>query len=175
TLLASANCTAVALRTMDALEAISAKSLEGPIKKFILAGHSRCGLTAAYAAEIDPRVIGIISIGAPAMNFPEQIARDEEFIINAMLRPGDAKTENGRRLLRVFDPYTFRKKLVAPKLFITGTNDGVCMPPTLGCYYPGLPDPKWLLQLPNTAHETEPTHPKTGATVYAFARAIASR
>ena len=84
TLLASANFTAVALRTMDALESISAKSLEGPIKKFILAGHSRCGLTAAYAAEIDPRVIGIISIGAPAMNFPEQIARDEEFIINAM-------------------------------------------------------------------------------------------
>ncbi len=165
-----------AVRAMDVIEAVSAKQ-GTPIKKFILAGHSKCGYTSWWTAIFDPRVIGIAPIGAHVLNFAQQIEVGASYT-RALLQPGQDATEIGKQFLTMTDPYVLRAKLTMPKLNICGTNDEIFPPKTLGCFWEGLPGPKYLLNVDNAMHGTTPhgemNDPKAAATLYAFARAVAT-
>ena len=167
------------VRTMDAVEAITAKE-KTPIKRFVLMGHSKRGLTVWLCAAVDRRVAGIVPIGLELLNVPAQVAESPEQmgrVAAALPALGDQRflrSEVGRRLLAVFDPYVHRQRLTMPTLAIFGTNDPLFPTAAANRFWNDLPEPKSVLYLPNMDHG-EPGDAKGMRTVCLFARTVAAR
>ena len=71
------------------------------------------------------------------------------------------------------DPYNYRRNLAIPKLNVSGSNDPAYPTAGVNLFWDDMPDPKWLLYVPNRVHN-EPSDPRTAPASYAFARAVAS-
>jgi len=65
------------------------------------------------------------------------------------------KTEKGRRLLQLEDPYSYRNVLTLPKLIILGTNDRYWTLDALNLYWSDLPGKKYVLYVPNKGHKID--------------------
>jgi PhoPQ-activated pathogenicity-related protein len=61
-------------------------------------------------------------------------------------------TGEGRRLLSIVDPYSYRPSLTQPKLIINGTNDEYWVTDAANLYWDDLPGEKHLLYVPNNGH-----------------------
>jgi PhoPQ-activated pathogenicity-related protein len=81
-------------------------------------------------------------------------------------------TPAGRRLVKLEDPYNYRKRLTLPKLVILGTNDRYWTLDALNLYWDGLRGPKSILYVPNSGHGLEDRE-RVDATLAAFTRTIA--
>ena len=160
------------VRALDAVEALTTAELSVPIKRFIVLGHSKRGVTAWLAAAADPRVIGIVPMGADLLNLPAQFADWPRLRTMLLADPEQMQREAGRRIFTVMDPYNYRRKLAIPKLNISGSNDPAYPTAGVNLFWDDMPDPKWLRYLPNRGHN-EPADPRTAPASYAFARAVA--
>jgi PhoPQ-activated pathogenicity-related protein len=69
------------------------------------------------------------------------------------------------------DPYNYRRTLALPKLNVSGTNDPAYPTAGVNLFWDDMPDPKWLLYVPNRVHN-EPSDPRTAPATYAFVRAV---
>jgi PhoPQ-activated pathogenicity-related protein len=81
-------------------------------------------------------------------------------------------TKEGKRLLELEDPYSYRDRLTLPKLIINGTNDRYWTQDALNLYWDDLKGPKWVLYAPNSGHKLE-DRPRVLATLAAFVRVTA--
>src|SRR5262249_19997886 len=82
------------------------------------------------------------------------------------------QTPQGKRLLELEDPYSYRDILTLPKLLILGTNDRYWAQDALNLYWDGLKGPKWVLYTPNSGHGLEDRE-RVYATWAAFIHSIA--
>ena len=57
-----------------------------------------------------------------------------------------------RELAGMVDPYSYRDRLLQPKLILLATNDPYWPLDALNVYWNGLPEPKRVLYLPNQTH-----------------------
>jgi PhoPQ-activated pathogenicity-related protein len=160
-------------RAMDAIGALTAVERPVPVKRFVLLGHSKRGVTAWLSAAADPRVIGIVPMGADLLNLPAQFAGWPRLRGILLADPEQTQREAGRRILTVMDPYNYRRNLAIPKLNVSGSNDPAYPTAGVNLFWNDMPDPKWLLYVPNRGHN-EPSDPRTAPASYAFARAVAS-
>jgi PhoPQ-activated pathogenicity-related protein len=161
------------VRALDALESLSTAELSVPLKRFIVLGHSKRGVTAWLAAAADRRVVGIVPMGADLVNLPAQMAAWPRLGTILLAEPEQLKRESGRRIFTVMDPYNYRQNLALPKLNVSGTNDPAYPTAGVGLFWNNMPEPKWLLYVPNRGHN-EPSDHRTAPATYAFVRAVAT-
>jgi hypothetical protein len=118
------------VRSMDAVQAWSQKS-PVPIRKFVLIGFSKRGLSAWLAAP-DPRVKALVSLGYNNLNLPGQAQLQRrnwgalsthwtQMIGTDFER--QLETPSGQQLTRTWDPFSFRDEIQIPKLLVDATNN----------------------------------------------------
>jgi len=170
---------------LSAMEAISSFLGErgAEVRGFVVAGASKRGWTAYLVAAAAPtRVLGIIPIVFDFLNFPSQLMRQRELFgePSAMLRDYTARglTEvfgagaKEARLAWLVDPYSYRYAYTMPKLVVVGSNDPYWASDATNLYWPGLPEPKLLLVVPNAGHNVL-AFTRVLTSLATFARAVA--
>ena len=150
-----------AIRGMDAVQEFTQQQWQLPIEKFTVAGASKRGWTTWLTAAVDPRVASIAPMVIDMLNFREQIGLQratfgelsEEVQDYARIDlPARIDSELGRKLMDMVDPYSYRDKLLQPKLILLGTNDQYWPLDALKLYWGGLSEPKRVLYVPNQGH-----------------------
>jgi len=66
--------------------------------------------------------------------------------------PTRLKTERGKELLSMVDPFSYRQQLTGPKMILLSTNDRYWPLDALKLYWSELPEPKRVLYVPNQGH-----------------------
>lgn len=150
------------VKAMDVLQAFSKREWSEPIQRFILSGSSKRGWTAWLTAAVESRVKAIAPAVIDTLNMRAQMPRQLEAFgaysarlapyINRGLVP-IPETAEGKRLLSMVDPWTYRDRLILPKLIINGSNDFYWVTDALNLYWEGLKGDKWVLYVPNAGHD----------------------
>ena len=171
------------VKAMDAVQYLSQQENKVTINEFVVAGHSKRGHTAWLTAAADARVKGIISIAIDVLNSSAQIPHQLE-MFGEFSTPSDTTTDllrelnhnpNGKRLIEIIDAYSYREKLMLPKLIVSATNDPFFTLDALNLYWDGLKGPKWILYLSNANHVSADSDSRINPTAFAFVRAIAAK
>jgi PhoPQ-activated pathogenicity-related protein len=150
-----------AVRGMDAVQEFTQQRWQMPVDKFMVAGASKRGWTTWLTAAIDPRVASAAPMVIDMLNFKEQIGlqratfgelSEEVQDYERIDLPGRMNTDLGRKLMEMVDPYSYRDRLLQPKLILLGTNDRYWPLDALKLYWNGLSEPKRVLYIPNQGH-----------------------
>jgi len=168
---------------LEALDALAPGLWGTELRGVVVAGASKRGWTAYLTAATAPaRVVGLAPIVFDFLNIPAQLQHQEEVLggpspmLDAYTSRGltraFATSERGLRLAQIVDPYTYRHALTMPKLIIAGSNDPYWTVDATSLYWPGLPDPKLLLVVPNAGHGLLDVF-RVMSSVGAFARLVA--
>jgi len=112
-------------------------------------------------AVMDVRVTAIIPAVIDVLNMDEQMAHHHSvygFYSSAVHDYADMRvferldTREGQKLLRIVDPYAYRKRLRMPKYLINSTGDQFFVPDSAQFYFDDLRGDKYLRYVPNTDH-----------------------
>ncbi|MBL8247609.1 MAG: hypothetical protein JNK95_04480, partial [Candidatus Competibacter sp.] len=153
--------TKAAVRAMDTLQTFAA-SKGKQIKDFLVLGGSKRGWTTWLAAAVDRRVKAIAPASIDMLNLGRQFIHHWEaygFFAPALNDyvafdlPCRMQTPQGKALLQVVDPYSYRDRYTLPKLILNATGDQFFATDSSRFYYADLPGPKGLRYTPNTDHK----------------------
>jgi PhoPQ-activated pathogenicity-related protein len=171
------------LKCMDTVQAFLRAERLPVVERFMVSGASKHGWTAwLVGASQDPRVAGIAPMVIDVLNLPLQVPHHLEFykgkpseqigdyVAGGMLQLLNAPI--GQRLVELEDPYSYRDRYTMPKLIINGTNDRYWAQDALNLYWDGLPEPKWILYVPNSGHGLD-DRTRALATMGAFIQTLA--
>ena len=172
------------VKSMDALQAFAKEASLPALEGFVVCGASKRGWTTwLVGAAKDPRVRAIAPMVIDCLN----VAKQAQHQLEAYGKPSEQvrdytaagmldlfKSPEGRRLLELEDPFSYRDRLTMPKLIINGTNDRYWTQDALNLYWDDLEGPKWVLYVPNSGHALE-DRPRVTATLAAFIRAVARK
>ena len=150
-----------AVKAMDALQSW-AKENGKPVTRFVVTGASKRGWTTWLTGAVDDRVIAIapmvivmLNLGPQGPNqlkvwgeYSEQI---HDYVERGLMEK--VATPLGSNLWKMVDPFTYRERLVKPKLLINGANDRYWTLDALDLYWNALQGPKYLIELPNAGHD----------------------
>ena len=127
-----------------------------------MTGGSKRGWTTWLTGAVDDRVIAIapmvivmLNLGPQGPNqlkvwgqYSEQI---HDYVERGLMEK--VATPTGTNLWKMVDPFTYRERLVKPKLLINGANDRYWTLDALDLYWNELQGPKYLIELPNAGHD----------------------
>jgi PhoPQ-activated pathogenicity-related protein len=128
---------------------------------FVVTGASKRGWTTWLTAASDPRVKGIVPMVIDMLDMPRHIRLQVESfgapsrsIFDYTSRGVDQliDTPRGRELVGIVDPFSYRARLVQPKIALLGSNDPYWPLEAANLYLPQLPGPRWVSYLPNASH-----------------------
>ncbi len=137
------------------------------IENFLVLGGSKRGWTTWLTAAVDKRVKAIIPASIDMLNLSRQFIHqwesygadklhDEKSALKDYMAfdlPCRVQTPEGKAMLRVVDPYTYRDRYTMPKLILNSTGDQFFTTDSSRFYYADLIGPKWLRYAPNTDHK----------------------
>ncbi len=171
------------LRAADAVQEFAQSQGWPAVEGFLVTGASKRGWAAwLTGAAGDPRVRAIAPMVIDTLNIPAQIPHQFRVLGGPSEQVADyteaglltrLATPEGRRLLALVDPYSYRSVLTLPKLLILGTNDRYWAQDALNLYWGGLRGAKSVLYVPNSGHGLE-DRGRVLATLGAFLRATAA-
>ncbi|MFN4190215.1 MAG: PhoPQ-activated protein PqaA family protein [Pseudothermotoga sp.] len=147
--------TTAAVAAMDLVEQLF------DINRFFVTGPSKRGWTTWLTAVVDDRVFAIAPIVFDNLNFSKQLEQQmkmygkySESIAPYVRRglPEMVHTEEGQKLLKMVDPYTYRDRLTMPKYIINATNDEYWTIYSANLYFYDLPGKNYILYVPNNKH-----------------------
>ncbi len=150
-----------AARAMDAIQEFAKQEWSFGIESFTVSGGSKRGWTTWLTGAVDRRAVAIAPIVIDVLNMGPQMRHQVDTwgapsaMIQDYTRLGLDKmfeTPNGRNLLRIVDPFSYRELLTQPKLIILGTNDPYWPLDACNLYWDSLPGQKHLLYVPNNGH-----------------------
>ena len=127
-----------------------------------MTGGSKRGWTTWLTGAVDDRVIAIapmvivmLNLGPQGPNqlkvwgqYSEQI---HDYVERGLMEK--VATPTGTNLWKMVDPFTYRERLLKPKLLINGANDRYWTLDALDLYWNDLQGPKYLIELPNAGHD----------------------
>ncbi len=150
------------LKAMDAIQAFTTSEKLPALNDFVVSGASKRGWTTwLVGASKDPRVKAIIPMVIDVLNVRKQGRHQLEAYGAPSVEVGDytqanifakLETPEGKRLLELEDPYSYKDIITIPKLLILGTNDPYWTQDALNIYWDELKGPKYVLYAPNSGH-----------------------
>jgi len=150
-----------AVRAMDAVQQYSRKELKHKIKRFVVSGASKRGWTTWLAASQDQRIVAIAPMVIDVLNMPVNIPYQKEVWgdysaqIEDYVKLGIAQemgSPEGKDLVAMIDPYSYREKLIMPKMIIMGTNDEYWPVDAVKNYFYDIPGENYIHYEPNAGH-----------------------
>jgi PhoPQ-activated pathogenicity-related protein len=150
-----------AVRAMDTVQTVAERQWNLKIERFTVTGASKRGWTSWLTAANDPRVASVAPMVIDMLNLPEQIRlqRDTFGGLSEQVQdyeridlPKRLDSAHGHQLVGMVDPYSYRAKLVQPKLILLATNDRYWPLDALSLYWGELAEPKRVLYVPNQGH-----------------------
>ncbi|MEI8112804.1 MAG: PhoPQ-activated protein PqaA family protein [Bacteroidia bacterium] len=165
-----------AVRAMDVVQEFSKKDLKKKVNHFIVSGASKRGWTTWLTGANDKRVIAIGPMVIDVLNMPVNIDYqvkvwgDYSIEIQDYVKLGIAQqfgTPGGSDLVKMVDPYSYRKTLTMPKMIFMGTNDPYWPADAVKNYIDSIPGDNHICYTPNAAHDLGDKK-KAWATLTAF-------
>lgn len=151
-----------AVRAMDAVEEFASGELHHPVTRFVLSGASKRGWTTWLTGASDPRVAAIGPMVIDILNMPVNLAHqmkayggysvEIQDYVNLGIVQG-IRTQSGKALVAMIDPYSYRRKLSMPKMLFMGTNDPYWVIDNVKNYLPAIPGDNLLHYVPNAGHD----------------------
>lgn len=151
-----------AIKAMDAIQELADQEFRKPVKDFLIAGASKRGWTTwLTGASEDTRVKALAPIVIDIVNMPTNLnyqleAYDEysEEIqdYTDLGIPQAMDSEDGRNIVTMIDPYSYRRVLTQPKMIFNGTNDPFWVVDAIKHYIDSIPGQNLLHYVPNAGH-----------------------
>lgn len=150
-----------AVRAMDAIQEFAQEELKTNMDRFVVSGASKRGWTTWLTGAVDPRVKAIGPMVIDMLNMPVNINYhkvawgDFSPQIQDYVELGIAQqvnTSEGRDLVKMVDPYSYRKKLTIPKMLFMGTNDEYWPVDAVKNYIDSIPGENYICYTPNAGH-----------------------
>jgi len=154
--------TKTAIRAMDAVQEFLQNEQKTTVNGFIVAGASKRGWTTWLSAAADERIKGICPMVYDNLNLIEQMDHQIETWgeyseqiddYTKLDIPQQIKTEKGRKLSALVDPFTYRGRITIPKLIVVGSNDRYWPLDAMNIYFDDLMGERYLLRVPNKGHD----------------------
>ena len=158
------------VKAMDVLQTFGAADLKQPVERFIVSGASKRGWTTWLTAAADKRVGAIAPMVIDTLNMGAQMPKQIEALgaFSERLQPYVKRgllpipqTPEGKRLLSMVDPWSYRDRFSMPKFIVNGSNDFYWVTDALNLYWKDLPGDKWVLYVPNTGHDLLRPNPES--------------
>lgn len=149
------------VRAMDAVQEFARDAWSMELETFTVTGGSKRGWTTWLTGAVDDRATTLVPLVfdvlnmAPQMKHQKRAWGDFSYKIRDYSErdlPEKLASRDGQALRRLVDPYSYRKDLTQPKLIILGTNDHYWPIDALNLYWDELPEPKYVLYVPNNRH-----------------------
>ena len=150
------------VKAMDALQAFVRQEWGTEIRGFVVTGASKRGWTSWLTAVADRRVRAIAPMVIDVLNMAEQVKHQEASFgapseqIGDYVRTGLTRmitSPEGKRLLAMVDPFSYRERLELPKLLLNGNNDPYWTVDALNLYWNELRGERWVTYVPNAGHD----------------------
>lgn len=155
--------TKAAVRAMDTVTAFCGSPECGNVKvdSFVVAGGSKRGWTTWTTAAVDKRVVGIIPCVIDVLNMEPSM--QHHFAAYGFWAPAVGNytafhlmdwdgTPEYKALLKIEEPYQYRKRLTMPKFIVNAAGDQFFLPDSSQFYFKDLPGVKYLRYVPNADH-----------------------
>jgi PhoPQ-activated pathogenicity-related protein len=155
--------TKAAVRAMDTVIAFCGSAEGGHLNVdgFVVAGGSKRGWTTWATAAVDMRVVAIVPIVIDVLNIQPSMLHhyaaygfwapsiDDYTAFRIMDWTG---TPQYGALMRIEEPYEYRKRFTMPKFLINASGDQFFLPDSAQFYFNDLPGVKYLRYVPNADH-----------------------
>lgn len=151
-----------AIRAMDIVQAFSKKELHKKIRGFVVSGASKRGWTTWLTGANDRRVVAIGPMVIDMLNMPVNIPYqkvvwgDYSIEIEDYVKLGLAQqfgTNQNNDLVKMIDPYSYRKTLTMPKMLFMGTNDPYWPVDAVKNYIDDIPGNNHICYTSNAGHD----------------------
>ena len=152
------------IKAMDAISQFSTRigNRFAADQRFVLNGLSKRGWTTwLTAATADKRITAIAPMVIDILNMPVNVAYQQYMYggyseqINDYVSLGLTELVNspdGKALVSLVDPFSYREKLKIPKMLFMGTNDEYWTVDAVKNYMDKLPGQLWISYVPNAGH-----------------------
>ncbi|MEP6755321.1 MAG: PhoPQ-activated protein PqaA family protein [Chthonomonadales bacterium] len=171
------------IKAMDAIGEFTKGAGIPVIDQFIINGGSKRGWTTWLAgASEDKRIKAIAPMVIDILNVMKQMPHQLEMYGKPSEQVGDytnagmfraLNTSEGKKLLELEDPISYKNVLTMPKLLILGTNDRYWSQDALNLYWDDLKGDKYVSYTPNSGHGLE-DRPHVFATLTSFTKTVAT-
>jgi PhoPQ-activated pathogenicity-related protein len=155
--------TKAAVRAMDTVIAFCGgpEGRHSTVDGFVVAGGSKRGWTTWTTAAVDMRVVAIAPIVIDLLNIEPSMLHhyaaygfwapsiDDYTAMRIMDWNG---TPQYRALMRIEEPYEYKKRFTMPKFLINASGDQFFLPDSSQFYFDDLPGVKYVRYVPNADH-----------------------
>jgi len=151
-----------AIRGMDVVQQFAKKEIKRKVNQFVVSGASKRGWTTWLTGANDKRVKAIGPMVIDVLNMPvnvdyqKKVWGDYSIEIEDYVKLGIAQqfnTPGGSDIVKMVDPYSYRKTLTMPKMIFMGTNDPYWPADAVKNYIDSIPGDNHICYTPNAAHD----------------------
>ncbi len=151
-----------AVRAMDVVQLFAKENLQKEISHFTVSGASKRGWTTWLTGASDARVEAIAPMVIDVLNMP--VSLDYQIEVWNSFSPQiedyeklgilqTTETPEGKALMKMVDPYSYREKLTMPKMLFMGTNDEYWPVDAVKNYIDDIPGENFINYTPNAGHD----------------------
>ncbi len=151
-----------AVKAMDVVQEITKNRLNKSISRFTVSGASKRGWTTWLTGANDSRVEAIAPMVIDVLNMPVSLnyqievwhdysPQIEDYAKLGILQI--AESPDGKMLMQMVDPYSYKDKLTMPKMIFMGTNDEYWPVDAVKNYIDDIPGENYINYTPNAGHD----------------------
>lgn len=150
-----------AIKAMDLVQEFTQDKAHKQIDGFVVTGASKRGWTTWLTGANDKRVVGIAPMVIDMLNltvnikYQKEVWGDYSTEIQDYVNLGivqSVETPKGSDIVKMIDPFSYRKSLTMPKMIFMGTNDTYWPVDAVKNYIDDIPGNNHLCYIPNADH-----------------------